>query len=54
MGKKTIHLSSQDKESFYRHLGYSNGPVVSPILNGKILQPEQVVPIKTNIAYIKT
>ena len=29
-GVDMIHLSTHDKQSFYSHLGYVTGPVVSP------------------------
>lgn len=31
LGCRWVHLSTHDKQQFYSHLGYSNGPLVSPL-----------------------
>ena len=31
IGITSLHLSTHDKVHFYSHLGYKNGPVVSPL-----------------------
>jgi hypothetical protein len=44
IGKNTLYLSTHDKEAFYRHLGYTSGPIVSPVTRiSKLINPEQVI-----------
>jgi N-acetylglutamate synthase-like GNAT family acetyltransferase len=44
IGKNTLYLSTHDKEAFYRHLGYTSGPIVSPVTRiSKLINPEQMV-----------
>ena len=31
LGMRSLHLSTHDKQQFYSHLGYTDGPIVSGV-----------------------
>jgi len=31
LGMNSLHLSTHDKQQFYSHLGYTDGPIVSGV-----------------------
>eukprot|EP00118_Oscarella_pearsei_P014046 m.117736 g.117736 ORF g.117736 m.117736 type:complete len:218 (+) comp37627_c0_seq5:203-856(+) len=50
VGRTAVHLSTHDKESFYRHLGYVSGPVVSPLDKcSKLLTSEQLKALAVSV-----
>ncbi|XP_062503543.1 N-alpha-acetyltransferase 80-like [Corticium candelabrum] len=55
MRKDTLYLSTHDKEAFYRHLGYTSGPIVSPLgQSSKLISHDQLLGLAASFGNLRT